>query len=83
MRQDWTPDPTGFYYTKFDLDYYSDPYWRQGSDSYFDDAPNAVIFDAQLTICGQTKNGWEEIGTIAWGYNATSRINPYQIPPKK
>lgn len=69
----------GFIYTQSELDAYSDEYYRQGSDFYFIDTPNAKkSFSAEATLFGQFKWGWSPIEHFSWGYTIDNgKVNPY------
>ncbi len=80
----YEPDPIwehnyGFYYTENELNDYSKPYHRKGSDGFFRDSPNPGNgFHAEWTLCGLQGESWYAISTFSWGYSIISgQVSPY------
>jgi len=67
----------GFYYDSNELNTYSDNYYREGANSYFEDTPNGYVFDAYVTVCGLKDGTWKAIGTFHWSYIIMERAYSY------
>jgi len=81
----WGIDPNdwryhgGFYYNRSDINIYGPRYKKPDADFFFQDAPNAERFNAQLTLCGRRGESWYSIQTFDWGYefNEMGTANGY------
>ena len=74
---DLSDENHGFFYSDRQYEDEKKYYQAPASDGFFNDAPNAWQFRAQLTLCGYKDGQWTEIQGFRWGYSYVGERSKY------